>query len=67
MKQAQRLMKSFTPEQRKVLMDADPEYLKATFAAIDERYGSFDNFRRQVLELTDADVAALRIRLLADR
>jgi len=67
MAQAQSMMKSFTPEQRKVLMAADPEYLKAAFAAIDERYGSFDDFRRQVLALTDADVSALRTRLLADR
>jgi protein-tyrosine phosphatase len=67
MAQAQSMMKSFTPEQRKVLMAADPEYLKSAFAAIDEHYGSFDNFRRQVLALTDADVSALRTRLLADR
>lgn len=67
MAQAQRMMSSFTPEQRQVLMAADPEYLKATFAAIDKRYGSFESFRRQVLELTDADVSALRTRLLADR
>jgi protein-tyrosine phosphatase len=67
MAQAQSMMKSFTPEQRKVLMAADPEYLKSAFAAIDERYGSFDNFRRQVLALSDADVSALRTRLLAER
>ena len=67
MAQAQSMMKKFTPEERKVMMAADPDYLKATFAAIDKRYGSFDAFRRQVLGLTDADVSALRARLLADR
>jgi protein-tyrosine phosphatase len=64
--QAESMMKMFTPEQRKVLMAADPDYLKATFTAIDERFGSFDNFRRQALGLTDADVSALRTRLLGD-
>jgi protein-tyrosine phosphatase len=63
--QAESMMKQFTPEERKVLMAADPDYLKATFTAIDERYGSFDNFRRQALGLTDADVSAFRTRLLA--
>jgi len=67
MVQAESMMKTFTPEQRKVLMAADPEYLKATFAAIDDRYGSFDNFRRQALELSDSEVSILRTRLLADR
>jgi protein-tyrosine phosphatase len=67
MAQAESMMKMFTPEQRKVLMAADPDYLKAAFAAIDDRYGSFDNYRRQVLGVTDADVAALRARLLAER
>jgi protein-tyrosine phosphatase len=62
--QAESMMKTFTPEQRQVLMAADPAYLKATFAAIDERYGSFDNYRRQTLGLNDADVSALRVRLL---
>jgi protein-tyrosine phosphatase len=65
--QAESTMKSLTPEQRKVLMAADPDYLKAAFAAIDQRYGSFDGFRTQAMGLTGADVLALRTRLLADR
>jgi protein-tyrosine phosphatase len=66
MAQAESMMKMFTPDERKVLMTADPDYLNATFVAIDEQYGSFDNFRRQALELSDSDVSALRARLLTD-
>lgn len=40
------------------------ETLKATFDAIDRRYGSFDNYRRQALQIPDAAVARLRARLL---
>jgi protein-tyrosine phosphatase len=64
--QAESMLKTFTPEQRQVLMAADPAYLKATFAAIDERYGSFDSYRRQALGLSDSDVSALRAHLLTN-
>lgn len=64
--QAGSMMKTLTPDERKVLMAADPDYLNATFAAIDERYGSFDNYRRQALKVSDSDVTALRDRLLTD-
>lgn len=64
--QAEKMMKMLTPEERQVLMAADPAYLKATFAAIDKRYGSFDNYRRQALGLSDSDVSALRARLLTN-
>jgi len=53
-----------TPEQRNVLMAADPDYLKSTFAQIDEKYGSFDNYRRTALGVSDEDVETLRSRLL---
>jgi protein-tyrosine phosphatase len=41
-----------------------PRYIEAVFKAIDERYGSFDQYRRTALHLTDADVVALKTRLL---
>jgi protein-tyrosine phosphatase len=53
-----------TPEQRDVLMAADPEYLRSTLRAIDAKYGSFDNYRRQTLGVSDSDVETLRARLL---
>lgn len=53
-----------SPEQRKVLMAADPEYLRSTLRSIDARYGSFDNYRRQVLQVSDSDVKKLQARLL---
>ena len=62
--QVESMMNAFTPEQRQVLMDSGPEFLKAAFSAIDKRFGSFDNYRRQALGLSDADVSALRSRLL---
>ncbi|MEG9430978.1 tyrosine-protein phosphatase [Terriglobus sp. ADX1] len=56
-------MKNLTPEQQKVMMVADPEYLRATLRQINEKYGSFDNYRRTVLHVSDADAAQLRERL----
>jgi protein-tyrosine phosphatase len=53
-----------TPEQRQVLMSADPEYLKSTLRSIDAKYGSFDNYRRSELGVSDSDVERLRARLL---
>lgn len=55
---------NITPEQKKVLMVADPEYLRSTLRSIDSKYGSFDNYRRQALGVSDSDVATLRSRLL---
>jgi protein-tyrosine phosphatase len=53
-----------TPEQRDVLMAADPAYLRSTLRAIDAKYGSFDNYRRQALGVSDSDLETLRSRLL---
>jgi PAS domain S-box-containing protein len=53
-----------SPGQRNVLMAADPEYLRSTLRAIDAKYGSFDNYRRQELHVSDSDVQELRSRLL---
>lgn len=53
-----------TTEQQKVLMAADPAYLRGTLRAIDERYGSFDSYRRQELHVSDADMQTLRNHLL---
>ncbi|MBV9503906.1 MAG: tyrosine-protein phosphatase [Acidobacteriia bacterium] len=41
-----------------------PRYIEAVFKAIDGRFGSFDNYRREALHLSDVDVAALKSRLL---
>jgi protein-tyrosine phosphatase len=64
--QMERTMKALTLEQRQILVDAVPEYLNAAFAAIDQQYGSFDNYRREALRLSDSDVSALRARLLTN-
>jgi len=53
-----------TPEQRQVLIAANPEYLKSTLRQIEVKYGSFDNYRRTALGVSDGDVARLRARLL---
>jgi len=52
-----------TPQPRSVQV-ADPEYLEHTLRAIDEKYESFDNYRRQVLKVSDDDTTKLRNRLL---
>jgi protein-tyrosine phosphatase len=53
-----------TVEQRNVLMAADPEYLKSTLRQINEKYGSFDAYRRSALGVSDHDMEVLRARLL---
>ena len=55
---------SLPPDSIKVLMGVDPSYLAAAFAAIENRYGSFDNYVTQGLKLTPSDVQSLRDRLL---
>lgn len=55
---------ALTPEQRNIMMAADPEYLKNTLRAIDAKYGSFDEYRRQELHVSDAQATSLRSRLL---
>lgn len=42
------------------LFGVEPAYLEAAFAAIDEKYGDFDTYRRTALGLDDAEVEAFR-------
>jgi protein-tyrosine phosphatase len=42
----------------------DPAWLGMAFTALDSKYGSFDNYLHNTLGLSDADLAALRSRLL---
>lgn len=53
-------------EQRRVMMAADPDYLTSTLRRINEKYGSFDNYRRTALGVSDDDVRQLKARLLTD-
>jgi protein-tyrosine phosphatase len=46
------------------LMGTRAEWLNAAFAGIESGFGSFDRFRREVMGLTDEDVAVLKLRLL---
>ncbi|MBC7892022.1 MAG: tyrosine-protein phosphatase [Sphingobacteriaceae bacterium] len=46
------------------MMAADPLYLEKTFAAIDQQYGSMDNFLVKEMELTPEKLAALRAKYL---
>jgi protein-tyrosine phosphatase len=52
------------PEVLRALMAADPDYLRSTLRKIDEVFGTFDNYRRSKLGVSDADVAVLKARLL---
>lgn len=52
------------PEVARVLMGVEAEYLDRAFAAIDERHGSLDAYRREVLELDEAGREGLRTRLV---
>lgn len=42
----------------------DKAYLDMMFAAIDKDFGSFDNYRRQALGVSDADLVKLKAKLL---
>jgi protein-tyrosine phosphatase len=42
----------------------DRAYLDLMFTAIDKEYGSFEAYRRQALGISDADLAALKSKLL---
>ena len=47
-----------------VIMGVEPEWLEAGFAEIDIQYGSFENYVREGLGLSNEDVAGLRSALL---
>ena len=48
----------------KPLWAVKPEWIKASFDAIDEKWGSFDRYRRDALAFSDEDTARLREFLL---
>jgi protein-tyrosine phosphatase len=48
----------------KPMMGTQREWLSAAFAAIDEKYGSFDNYRREAMGISDSQARQLRRRLL---
>lgn len=53
-----------SPEVMRALMAADPDYLRSTLGKINEKFGSFDSYRRSELGVSDADVEVLKARLL---
>lgn len=48
------------------LLGVEEPWLTAAFEEIDTQWGSFDNYRREALQLTDDDVARLKASLLED-
>jgi protein-tyrosine phosphatase len=48
------------PEQVRPVLGVERAYLEAAFDAVDEKYGSFDAYRREALGLDDAETAAFR-------
>lgn len=48
----------------RVVLGVDQEYLQIIFDVIDQKFGSFDNYRRTALGVSDADLAELKSRLL---
>ncbi|MEH6580479.1 MAG: tyrosine-protein phosphatase [Halioglobus sp.] len=51
-------------EKMTVLMGVEESWLNAAFDAIDQRWGSFDNYLRQGLELNEQDIEVLKLALL---
>jgi hypothetical protein len=58
---------TFDPQSLHVLMAADPQYARAAFESIDEKFGSFKNYRRTALDLSDSSLAELKTNLLQAR
>ncbi len=54
------------PDAVRALTIADRSYLEAAFAAIEQKHGSFDAYRRETLLLSDQDLGLLRARLLEE-
>lgn len=52
------------PDVRDALMRADPAYLKSALESLTDNYGSIDGYARAALGLGDAEIAAIRQRLL---
>lgn len=52
------------PEQLEALLTVRPSYIQAGFDEVEKRYGSFDRYLHEGLGLTDADIAALKTKLL---
>ena len=48
-----------------VLLGVEEAWLNAAFEQIDASWGSFDNYVREGLELTEADIAHLKATLLS--
>ena len=46
------------------ILGVDRAYLDSMFQAIEKQFGSFDEYRRKALGVSDADLAALKARLL---
>lgn len=53
-----------TRESATATLGVDRAYLEMMFKAIDADYGSFDQYRRNALGISDADLATLKSRLL---
>lgn len=57
-------MMQLPPEKLAPLMASDPRYIEASFAEMETRYGSVLNFIQTELEVTDAELEAIRASLL---
>lgn len=58
------ILAQMAPERRAPFLRSDPFYLETALADLDEREGSVENFIRNRLGVSDAQIAALRDRLL---
>jgi protein-tyrosine phosphatase len=57
-------MMNIDPNAAKAMMAAKKEYLDATFAAINQQYGSVDNFLKSQIGLTNQQVKTLKAKYL---
>ncbi|HUD94494.1 tyrosine-protein phosphatase [Sphingobium sp.] len=57
-------LKGIDPQIWEPIMRADPSYLAAMFDTLEQRHGSARGFLKEELDLSDADCATIRTRLL---
>lgn len=62
--QSMEFFKKLPPEAINALMDVRPVYLNAAFAAMKEKYGSVEGYITEGLGMSEADLIAMRARLL---
>jgi protein-tyrosine phosphatase len=66
LEQIRKVAPEIDSEAAMALVAADPEYMETSFDEVNERYGSFQQYLRRGLNITDSTIEALRANFLSD-